>query len=68
MPKPTPPFEALAARYRISARTLRRMHARGVDIGDAAAVAAELAMARQASPAALDAVAGELESELSRHE
>jgi hypothetical protein len=66
MPKLRPPFEALAKRYAISSRTLRRMAARGVDIGDAAAVAADLATARQANPAALDAVAGELELELSR--
>jgi hypothetical protein len=68
MPKHRPPFEALAKRYRISARTLRRLHERGVNIEDAAAVAAALAMARQAAPAALEAVAGALEHELSAHE
>lgn len=65
MSKHRPPFEALAARYAISSRTLRRMHARGVDIEDAAAVAADLAIARQAAPATLEALSRELEAEIS---
>ncbi len=57
---PTPDFEQLAARWRCSSRTVRRMHAAGVDVLDPVAVGAHLASLRAPSDGMLAAVLAEL--------
>jgi hypothetical protein len=58
---PSPDFEALAARWRCSSRTVRRMYAEaGVDVEDPVAVGIYLASVRAPSEPMLDAVLDEL--------
>ena len=62
----TPQMDALASRYRVSARTIYRWHKARVNIGDPVEVAQHLARIPHPSPAALEAVTAELENELSK--
>jgi hypothetical protein len=57
---PSPDLEALAARWRCSSKTVRRMHDLGVDVLDPVAVGIYLASVRSPAEPMLDAVLDEL--------
>jgi hypothetical protein len=60
---PTPDFEQLAIRWRCSSRTVRRMHAAGVDTQDPVDVGAYLAGIRAPSEDMVAAVLDELQAD-----
>jgi len=60
---PPPDFEQLAIRWRCSSKTVRRMHAAGVDAQDPVAVGTYLASVRAPSEPMLDAVLDELSTD-----
>ena len=60
---PSPDLEALAARWRCSSKTVRRMHAAGVDTQDPVDVGAYLAAVRAPSEEMISAVLDELQAD-----
>lgn len=60
----TPNFDSLATRYQTTSRTVRRWHASGADVEDAAAVALHLGGIQHPAPAAFDAAENLLKAEL----
>jgi hypothetical protein len=59
-----PDLEALADRYSVAARTIRRWHNAGVNLSDPCAVALHLAGQKSPAPAAVAAVRKILSAEL----
>jgi hypothetical protein len=60
---PSPDLDALAIRWRCSSRTVRRMHAAGVDTEDPVDVGAYLAAVRAPSEEMITAVLDELQAD-----
>jgi hypothetical protein len=60
---PSPDLEALAARWRCSSKTVRRMHAAGVDTQDPVDVGAYLAAVRAPADDMISAVLDELSTD-----
>jgi hypothetical protein len=60
---PSLDFKQLAKRWRCSSRTVRRMHAAGVDTQDPVAVGIHLSQIRSPAEPMLDAVLDELQTD-----